>query len=285
MSELWSEYYTPEQISKVQIIELYCLQKIDEVCKKLGVDYFVYGGTLIGAIRHNGFIPWDDDIDIAMNRKDYEIFIRDAQKFLGEEFYLQSPNKDKKTPYLYSKLRLKGTKLIEFEHHKLRIEKGIYIDIYPIDNISDNDEEYFKDHKRFQKIAKIYVLRQCCYISSNSRKMSKKIKQVIKFCLSSLLKLIPQSLFLKKINKICTKYNNQDTERVGNYFYNKPCNYFKSGFSFFQVKFENLIVNVPSCYDEHLKLRYDDYLKLPPEEKRIGHKPFLIDFGDFFVEK
>lgn len=100
------------KMTKLQKIELEILKKIDEVCKKHNIKYWIDSGTLLGAVRHKGFIPWDDDIDIAMLREDYEKFLKVAQKDFGNEYFLQTKNTDKKYPLFYAKVR----KII---HHSL----------------------------------------------------------------------------------------------------------------------------------------------------------------------
>jgi len=279
MKEKWREIYTDEQIKKIQEIELENLKVLDEVCQKLGIEFFAYGGTLIGAVRHNGFIPWDDDLDVAMERQDYVKFVNEAYKFLPEGYFLQTPYTDLKTPYLYSKLRRKGTKCIEYIAHKLNIEQGIYIDIYPIDNIPDDDNKYIKQHEKYQKIARTYVLRQCCYPAVEGKSIGRRIKNVIRFILSTMIKSIPQKCFIKRADAIMTKYNDISTIRKGNLSYPKLGNVFYNLFPLKNGRFESVEIKLPGEWDKHLKSRYGDYMKLPRCEERIGHRPYLLDFG------
>ena len=281
MGEKWREVYTEEQIKKIQRIEVNSLKVLDEACNKLGICYFVYGGTLIGAVRHKGFIPWDDDLDVAMPRNDYMRFVYEAAKILPEEYYLQTPYTDKKTPFPYSKLRLKGTEYIEYINHRIDIEKGIYIDIYPIDNIPDSDSEYIKMHKEYAKIAKRYVLRQCPYPSSQGKGITRKIKNIARFVLSHIMKVIPQKYFIGKIDGIMTRYNHVQTERKGNLFYPRPANVFYNLFPLQDGVFEGMPVKLPGDWDRHLRLRYGNYMEFPPEEERIGHIPYILDFGKY----
>ena len=280
MKEKWREIYTEEQIKKIQEIELQNLKVLDDVCKKLNIEYFLYGGTLIGAVRHKGFVPWDDDLDIAMDRKDYMRFVREAHAILPDNYYLQTPYTDKKTPYLYSKLRLKGTTCIEFIHHRLDIEQGIYIDIYPIDNVTDDDGEYMKEYSEYQKLARCYVLRQCKYPSVEGKSLKRRIKNVLRYVLSTVVKIVPQSYFVNKADKIMTKHNGEKTGRKGNLFYPEPTNVFYDMFPLEDGIFEGVKVKLPGNWDRHLTSRYDDYMEFPPEEERIGHKPYILDFGE-----
>lgn len=95
------------KMTNVQHIELEILKKIDEVCKKHNINYWLDSGTLLGAVRHQGFIPWDDDIDIGMLREDYEKFLKVAQKDLGDDYFLQTRSTDKNYPLVFAKVRKK----------------------------------------------------------------------------------------------------------------------------------------------------------------------------------
>ena len=285
MKEKWREIYSEDQIKKIQELEMMNLKEIKRVCEILNIQFFLYGGSLIGAVRHKGFVPWDDDLDIAMLRKDYEIFIREAPKLLSNEFFLQNPLIDKKTPYFYTKLRLKDTKCIEWENHKLNIEQGIYVDIYPIDNLPTDDKEYLRMHSKFQKWVRLFVLRQCPYGSNRAKNLKARLKGVARKIVSLALKTLSIKFYIKKINSIMTAYNESDTGRYGNYSFPRPVNTFSEITPFEKVLFNNVEVNLPKDWDGHLTRRYGNYMEFPPEEERIGHKPYVLDFGPYFKEK
>lgn len=281
MAEKWQEIYTEEQIKKIQEIEIRNLKEIKRVCEKIGVEFFLYGGSLIGAVRHKGFVPWDDDLDIAMSRDDYMKFVKEAPKYLSDEYYLQTPYSDKKSPYFYSKLRLKGTKCIEYAHYKMNIEQGIYVDIYPIDKLPDDDDEFLRLYNEFQKIVRYFVLRQCPYPAEPSDSLKRRVKNVIKWCVGIALRLIPHKVFVKKLDSIMTLQNDKNTNLYGNYSYFDPVNFFKDIYPFEKGTFEGIEVNLPNQWDYHLTSRYGDYMQMPPEDERIGHKPYVLEFGDY----
>lgn len=282
--EKWSEVYTEKQLKLLQQLELQNLEVLSDVCQKLGIQFFLYGGSLIGAVRHKGFVPWDDDLDIAMMRNDYMRFIQEAPSILPEDYFLQTPYNDKKSPYIYTKLRLKGTRCIEYVHHKKKMEQGIYVDIYPIDNIPDDDEAFLKKYNQFQETVKLFGLRQSPYPSRQADSWKRRGRNVIKFVVCTLLKLIPHGCLVKKIDRIMTEYNDVGTKRQGNYSYPSPTNLFYGITPFEKGSFEGIEVNLPRSWDKHLSMRYGNYMKLPPEEKRIGHKPYVLDFGKFETE-
>ncbi len=279
--EKWREVYTEEQIKKIQELEMKNFDELDRICKKIGVEFFAYGGTLLGAIRHNGFIPWDDDLDVAMARNDYEKFIREAPKHLSDCYYLQTPYSDRKTPFPYTKLRLRGTTYIEYINHKLDIEKGVYVDIYPIDNLPDRDEDYFKQYKRFHRLAVLYAWRQSPYLDDQRKIFKSAIKRTLKRIVSAALMLVPQKKIIQRLDKIATSYNNTETKRKGNFYFPKPVNSFEKLYPLKEHPFEDRVIKIPGCAEQHLAFRYGDYMTMPPEEKRIGHKPYELDFGNY----
>lgn len=279
--EKWREIYTEEQLKKLQSLEMMNLAELKCVCEKIGVEFFAYGGTLLGAVRHKGFIPWDDDLDIAMTRENYVKFIRLAPQYLSECYHLQTPYTDIKTPFPYAKLRLKGTTYIEYINKDLDIEKGIYVDIYPIDNLPDDDQEYYKQYKKFHRLAVLYARRQSAVYDSREKTPGVLMKKILKLCLSAALRLIPQNMIIKAMDDIATRYNNANTTRLGNLYYPTPVNSFDELYPLLECAFENDSIKIPTSYHQHLTSRYGDYMTMPPEEKRIGHKPYKLDFGNY----
>lgn len=279
--EKWEDFFQKEELNLIQKIHLANLKVIIDVCNRLDIDYFLYGGSLLGAVRHKGFIPWDDDLDIGMPRESYEIFVKKAPKILPENYYLQTPYSDKKTPYYYSKLRLCETTMVESFYEKLKINHGIYVDIYPIDNLPNDEKEYFKQYKKFKKFNKLFVYRQCPYSYSIPNSFKGFFKNLGRRIVSLFLRIIPSRWYVKKIDSISTKYNNVQSKRYGNYSYPKPTNIFQSIYPLKKGSFCGLDVNLPSDWHYHLSQRYGDYMKLPPLNERIGHKPGKLDFGPY----
>lgn len=119
-------------IKQVQAIELEILLEVDRICRKHRISYFLDSGTALGAVRHKGFIPWDDDIDIGMLRDDYERFLSVAQEEMGQDYFLQTYRTDG-TPIMFAKVRKTGTTFVEFRLRKFPINHGLFIDIFPYD--------------------------------------------------------------------------------------------------------------------------------------------------------
>lgn len=122
-----------EKLRALQLCELDILRAFTDVCERLGLRYYLVGGTLLGAVRHGGFIPWDDDIDVAMPREDYDRFARIAQAELGPNYFYQSPDTDPHYFLTYAKIRKKGTFFYEERFRDARFEQGVFIDIFPLD--------------------------------------------------------------------------------------------------------------------------------------------------------
>ena len=180
--------YTDEELKKIQAVELVALKEFIRVCELLKLEYFVDGGTALGAIRHRGFIPWDDDVDIAMPRSDYRKFCKEANKYLSKDFFLQSPYNDKNCPYYYSKLRVNGTEFIEYCNRKVNMHQGIYIDIFPFDEVPDDEKDNIRQFRKIQLLTRLFTLRQSPDLSTEPISLNDKIKSSIRHILHLITK-------------------------------------------------------------------------------------------------
>ncbi len=253
---------TPEQLKQA---ELDIFKHFLAVCEKLNLKYYLLGGTLLGAVRHRGFIPWEDDIDVGMPRKDYEIFVRSAQQYLPETLFVQSILSEPTFHANFAKIRNSETTFIETTAKKLKINHGIYIDIFPLDYHPDDEKEqriFFRRNKSLQrKIATVF------YIDPSSKTFISKIRTaVLKILHPNIHKFVLKREELIKSCKDGTKWANYcgawgKKEIV-------PKEWYGDGML---LDFEGLKVNAPSHYHEWLTQVYGDYMQLPPVEKRIGH--------------
>ena len=134
-------------IKDLQNVELEILLEVDRICKKHGVKYFLVSGTLLGAVRHKGFIPWDDDIDICMPVSDYRKFCKIAQEELGENFFFQSYETDFYDRW-FAKIRKNNTTCIEKVYENSRLHQGVWIDIFPLIGVKNNEEWLKKTTKK-----------------------------------------------------------------------------------------------------------------------------------------
>ena len=131
-----NQEYDPKVLKKLHDLQLEMLQDLEKICDKYNLKYFAVFGTALGAVRHNGFIPWDDDMDVGMLRKDYEIFIRVVEKEMGDKYQIMTPEIDKNYACCVTKFQRKGTKFVSYLSDKLNCDQCIFIDVFPFDYIA-----------------------------------------------------------------------------------------------------------------------------------------------------
>lgn len=253
-------------MNEVQKIQLNMAIEVDRICKKYKLNYSLDGGTLIGAIRHKGFIPWDDDLDICMLREDYNRFLEIAQKELGTKYFLQTSETDKNYGLIFSKIRANNTTYIEKMSKDVDIHNGIYIDIFPIDYTSTDEKKAKKVLKKII-ILRMILLVKCNYKIDNST-LLKKISIII---LKIIGMFMTKKCILKLINKIIDKNSNFNSKLVAIYgttLFNKGIykkEYFKE---YKRANFENENLSIIKRYDRYLTDIYGDYMTPPPLNER-----------------
>lgn len=136
-----------ETLEHLHICLLDIMSEVDRICSENSIGYSLIGGSMIGAVRHHGFIPWDDDMDIGMLRQDYEKFISICESRLDKKYFLQTYDSDPKYNYGYAKMLLNGTELVEFGHERTKYRKGIFVDIFPFDTVPNNIGERKKQKR------------------------------------------------------------------------------------------------------------------------------------------
>ena len=243
----------------VQNVLLEMMADIDRVCKKNGIRYILDAGTMLGAVRHKGFIPWDDDLDIAMLREDYIEFTKIANKELCDKYIFQCPENTREYPYSFGKVFCKNTKFVEHFTKDLDICHGVYIDVFPMDYVDDTDMEKLKRERML--VSKF----------SEMRYGKLGMKGGFKGFVS---KLFP----LKLINSLCMKhmmyhYKKSDkVQKLSHFGKNKPPISTSLFTDTIDVPFEKYEFAIPREYDLFLRGRYGDYMKLPPiEDQRPLH--------------
>lgn len=244
-------------------IQLNILKAIDKYCNENELNYSLAFGTLIGAIRHKGYIPWDDDIDIMMPREDYEYL---KNNFKSEEYELYSRQKYSNYNYPFIKVGDKSTLLVEDVEDKFDL--GVNIDVFPIDGT--NNFKYYI-HRLLFRILTVKRINP----SSNNRAISKRI--ILK-SLKVISKLFSYD-FIFKLMDILNNYESFEKSEKATYLYveyNKPI-LDKSVFEeYINVEFEGEFYKSIKKYDTFLTNFYGDYMKLPPEDKRVTHHTFKV---------
>ena len=245
------------------------LQEFDRVCKKLNITYFLFAGTLLGAVRHKGFIPWDDDLDVLMPRKDYKRLLQDGPALLGEKFFLQGEF-SQHFPMFFSKLRLNGTTCLEkyFPKDPL-VHQGVYMDIFPCDNAYNSKLGQLLQFA----CSKVVIAKGLFAEGYDTDSTAKKI-------FMTACRLLPRDLFHRIV------LGPKETKQKVHCYLGGARKMSKSTFpaSWFadrvEVPFESGSYFAPSGYDAVLTVLYGDYMQIPPEADRLCKEhSILVDLN------
>ncbi|MCZ0861987.1 LicD family protein [Methanocorpusculum vombati] len=267
---------------KLQLVELIILLEVKRICEKHQVKYFLVAGTLLGAVRHQGFIPWDDDIDIGMTRSEYNKFITICEKELKPPFKMISGTNDQNYIMPFIKIMMEGTTYVSKSLESAPIHLGIWIDIFPLDNVPNGRGLCTQIHKYLLK----YLI-DSCYVRYGYGIPNTRLRKIYRFVMTLPLHFMSDHTLLRWRDKELEKYNNIETKRK--YLTGSPYKYEKSLISSSNLekletlRFEGEIFPVPNNYTQILKLVYGDYMTPPPESKRIGHIPVKIDLGKYEI--
>ncbi len=265
------------ELRELQMIELEMLIEIDRICRKCEIQYCISAGTQLGAVRHKGFIPWDDDADIAFLRPEYEKFCVACKTELdSKRFYFQDYRNTKGYRWGYGKLRRKNTKFIRLQQEHMPYAQGVFVDIMPYDNVPDN--YILRKIHNFQ----CFLYRKCFWAPLG------KIQETgIKKIVYILLDKIPDKRLYFSYDKFICRCNSKKTKRIRILTFpvpGKECGYLRACFEdLILVDFENVKLMGMRNYDTYLKYKYDDYMNLPPIEKRKTHpvsKLKLLSFSE-----
>ncbi len=269
--KLDSEAKRKETMRKLQLAELDILKYFDSFCRKHNLRYYIVGGTLIGAVRHKGFIPWDDDIDVSMPRKDFDKLLKIAKDELSEDYFLQNQKTEKGCYFYYAKLRKNGTYFGEDKFEHLPLHKGIFIDIFPLD--------YVPSGSASQKI--IFKVFSClggfiCSKEKTTEFLYKNMSLPFIVTFRFLQCLLPKKLLLgmrKLLGKIANKTSNKQNLASLSGFHGYPQEVCPSKWwgEGVDIEFENTVVRAPSEYHTLLTHMFGNYMQLPPEEDRVNH--------------
>lgn len=263
-------------------VELEIFIEFKKICDKNNLNYYICAGTLLGAVRHKGFIPWDDDIDVLMLRCDYEQFLKIAQDELPEYYFLQNLYTDSEFFFNFSKIRDNRTTFIETSTRNLNINHGVFIDIFPLDRFPNSyiDKMYIRLVERITNTRIGEYFEYTGDVSDSIRDV------IIKKCSYLIFNTPKKAVFFKE--RMYKKINEKSGDLFKNYsgaWGNKEIvsdKYFKDTII---LNFEGIQVKAPLHYDKYLTNLYGDYMKFPPIEKQISHHYCeIIDLKKPFVE-
>ena len=267
---------SPDQFRKMQLIELEMLVEFDRVCRKNNIKYVLFGGSLLGAVRHKGYIPWDDDADIGMLREDYDLFKRHMTEMNPEICYFQDHETDPEYRWGYGKLRRTGTRYVRVGQEHLKCKTGIFVDVFPMDDIPLSvPMQILQDWH-------CYCLRKILW----SEVARVNTKGIWKWWFT-LLSKIPVNVPFSGYERYARRSKSDSTNRVrclsfpatGTLYkknplserYGMPKSWFTDRSEY---SFEGKCFYSSRDYDTVLKYIYGDYMKIPDSKGREQHSPF-----------
>lgn len=256
-----------EDLRKMQLIQLEMLIEVDRICKKHNIKYCIIAGTLLGAVRHKGYIPWDDDADVAMLRTEYEKFCKVCESELDRErFFLQTHTNTEEYRWGYGKIRRVGTEFVRKGQEHMNYATGVFIDIFPLDNVPD----------------RLYIRKLHDLACTIVRKMlwskvgAKSDKNILMRLIYSCITIIPRDFIFYMYEVLMKLSNKKKTKMVRILTFPTPNNGFYGYYSKWyeeleDIQFEGHYFPGVKDYDEYLTFKFGDYRKFPPVEQRQGH--------------
>ncbi|ANF82680.1 hypothetical protein A3K93_11090 [Acinetobacter sp. NCu2D-2] len=277
------------QLRKIQLVELQLLKELDKVCRDENILYWIDGGTLLGAIRHGGFIPWDDDIDICMPRNELKRFLAKAHKLFPDYIEIDHANIEQDADYaIPCRIRDKRTKIIETKS-TVHLNRGLFIDIIPIDSF------HVSGPRRVLEICAKVIYRYLCKLYKPQRNATfiDKVLVMFHFLMTGLLRLkadTPIRLFRNWVRKrfIYRPFNDETNGDLGYGFDVYWKRIFKKNdiFPLQRIKFESIEVNAPHRPENVLPIFYgSSYMQPPPIDKRNTHHFSTVIFDTDITQK
>lgn len=253
-------------LRQVQLIQLEMLVEVDRICNKCGIKYNIIAGTLLGAVRHGGYIPWDDDADVALLRPEYEKFRKACKTELDKSrFYFQDHRNTKGYRWGYGKLRRKDTLFLREHQEHMPYKQGVFIDIFPLDGVPDN--YFLRSLKNFECLC----VRKLLW----ARVGKIEERNFWKRQLYKLLDKIPEQHIFRYYHGMVHRAGNNQTRMVRILMFPTPNNeygYYRNWYEHsIEIEFEGRILQGIQDYDSYLTFKFGNYMELPPIEARKTH--------------
>lgn len=272
--------YPEGVLRRLQLVELEMLVEIRRVCEELGLTWFIDSGTCLGARRHGGFIPWDDDADIALPLESYRVFCERAPELLSEEYGLYLHDSTPNYPPLWVKVYKKGTRFMSAQMVDSGFEQGIFVDVFPycrLDSNSSASARQIRSLNRWQKLSYLYCTPN---VKLPASAPCKPVLRAGCFAVHALSRVFLSPRLIDKRARLAVGRG----DALGDW--SDVCYAYLGNFkdeTLFPVKFmqfEGEEFPVPNNTDAYLRTLYGDYLELPPESSRGAYPPLVLDFGD-----
>ena len=269
-------------LRNIQKCELDILKAFVNVCDRLGLMYYLVEGTLLGAVRHQGFIPWDDDIDVAMPRNDYMRFLKEAQQHLPDYYFVQSVDSDPEYHSNIAKVRDSRTTFIELGIKDRAINHGVYIDVFPIDYVPE--QKWRRDLIEIQAGIRWIRIVQEFHLPSKQRNWKKRLLGRVVFPYAK-LRWPKISDAVRSRDRLFSSCKSSDLMLNFLSMWRKrgvmPSTWYGEGVF---MQFEGLTVRVPAQYDQWLSQVYGNYMELPPVEMRYCRHAGMVDLDRSYTE-
>ena len=263
------------QLKLLQEIELENLRMLMEICEKNHLRYYLIGGSLLGAMRHRGFIPWDDDIDVGLPRPDYNRFVQIAKDYLPAHMDIKTMTSDPNYKCYFTRL-INNKKKIYWDHGQYTAVIGVWMDVFPLDGLPENPLLRKMQVFRVKLNKALYKFTQIDYVTTNrtNRPLSERV--LIRFAqLTHIGKLMDADKRLKKLDRAVQRYDYDTCAYAWNFSgcYGKReiVPHIQLGGSR-TAQFEGMQVSIPEAAEDYLTSIYGDYMKLPPEDQRKSHE-------------
>ena len=263
------------QLKLLQEIELENLRMLMEICEKNHLRYYLIGGSLLGAMRHRGFIPWDDDIDVGLPRPDYNRFVQIAKDYLPAHMDIKTMTSDPNYKCYFTRL-INNKKKIYWDHGQYTAVIGVWMDVFPLDGLPDNPLLRKMQVFRVKLNKALYKFTQIDYVTTNrtNRPLSERV--LIRFAqLTHIGRLMDADKRLKKLDQALQRYDYDASAYAWNFSgcYGKReiVPHIQLGGSR-TAQFEGMQVSIPEAAEDYLTSIYGDYMKLPPEDQRRSHE-------------
>lgn len=267
-----------ETISHIKDVELMILKDFARICDENNIEYYLIYGTQIGAIRHKGFIPWDDDIDVILFRQDYEKFLKVMEKNPNDKYTIFDSRYNDEYFFQFGRMSLNDTYWAEYWDKQVSFKLGIHIDLFILDNLPDNEFRRKLFIQRCYYMARLYSISVLKFDN-----YSNGINLILN-CVHSifgLLNLTP-SYFHNKLSKLFRKYEDNSGKYVTDLTLMERVTFMRDDFKPpKKAKFEDMDSYIPNNDFNTLSPIYEDYMKLPPKEERVAHVLNKIDFGKY----
>ena len=262
-----------KQTQEVHQLLLVLAKKIDAICEKRSINYSLEGGSLLGAVRHKGFIPWDNDFDFFMTRENYNRFLEVAEKDLGQEYRVYTYQAYDNYPFAFAKICILKNPISYFDQ-TFSFETFLHIDVFPIDYVAPGRIAQF-----IQKHKAVYYKRMLIMHDGGlPAKSASKAEKLLFFIAKPLSKLYSHKRLVNQSEKNLQRYDQTDEMALmmGVYGFDRTKMPEASFNTYIRQEFEDTSFMCVRDYDRYLKQLYGDYMTLPPENKRVGHDFMLV---------